>query len=133
MMLWTHYIRPTTLSRFAMRNILCSVTFFFFLIIRRPPISPLFPYRPLFRSDWPPRKQCVIQASEPHPDDEHDRQTEPRGEVRAGLGCVQRYEKTPDPLYHDDLGEPRQLLDRKSTRLNSSHSQISYAVFCLKK
>src|SRR2546430_10178729 len=69
---------------------------FFFLMIRRPPRSTLFPYTTLFRSR-PIRR-------------------------RAG-GGVRRH------------GEREFLLraDRKSTRLNSSHSQISYAVFCLKK
>src|SRR5215208_7920514 len=66
---------------------------FFFLMIRRPPRSTLFPYTTLFRSRWRPRRP---------------RRT-PGG--RTGLG-------------------PR---DRKSTRLNSSHVAISYAVFCLKK
>src|SRR6266853_4476006 len=69
---------------------------FFFLMIRRPPRSTLFPYTTLFRSPvsscWPPRSCCPGAAT-------HAR--------RAG--------------------------DRKSTRLNSSHSQSSYAVFCLKK
>src|SRR5688572_31572894 len=69
---------------------------FFFLMIRRPPRSTLFPYTTLFRS------------------------SADLGGVRPGeLGT------RPDP--------PRPWRDRKSTRLNSSHSQISYAVFCLKK
>ena len=42
----------------------------------------------------------MIQAAEPHPDDEHYRQTEPRGEVGAGLGCVERHEKTADAFHH---------------------------------
>src|SRR5437764_14742476 len=69
---------------------------FFFLIIRRPPRSTLFPYTTLFRSE---------------PQLQH-----PRG-LRVALA--------------DLLGEPFE--DRKSTRLNSSHRCISYAVFCLKK
>src|SRR6266850_2990926 len=71
----------------------CSIHFFFFLMIRRPPRSTLFPYTTLFRSPrrpiWPPSRG--------------------RGRFR-----------------------PRRR-DRKSTRLNSSHLVISYAVFCLKK
>src|SRR6266699_6547553 len=67
--------------------------FFFFLMIRRPPRSTLFPYTTLFRSDrTQPPSPCA----------------------RAGAGCGMRS-------------------DRKSTRLNSSHVRISYAVFCLKK
>src|SRR5438874_11409715 len=70
---------------------------FFFLIIRRPPRSTLFPYTTLFRSD--------LREISPY-----------------------------DPPF--DLGPFRIELvriDRKSTRLNSSHVEISYAVFCLKK
>src|SRR2546430_12535871 len=72
-------------------------------MIRRPPRSTLFPYTTLFRS-------VAIG---------------PLQRLGDGLLC-QRLE-----LEHDH--SPRILRDRKSTRLNSSHSQISYAVFCLKK
>src|SRR2546422_8616972 len=72
--------------------------FFFFLMIRRPPRSTLFPYTTLFRS---PRHQ-------------HDR----RERHARGLGDAARRDRA---------------ADRKSTRLNSSHGYISYAVFCLKK
>src|SRR2546430_8742752 len=74
-----------------------SILFFFFLMIRRPPRSTLFPYTTLFRSspnNAPPLSQDRAECAAPSP---------------------------PVPA------------DRKSTRLNSSHSQISYAVFCLKK
>src|SRR2546430_5311658 len=86
--------------------------FFFFLMIRRPPRSTLFPYTTLFRS----------------PLDEVDGLPDLR--VPARRDVVPR----PADLV-EAVEEPRarQLLDRKSTRLNSSHSQISYAVFCLKK
>src|SRR5699024_12364674 len=72
---------------------------FFFLMIRRPPRSTLFPYTTLFRS----LLDFVVLADEAldHPD-------------------------TPEVLLDH-------LVDRKSTRLNSSHVSISYAVFCLKK
>src|SRR2546427_9550348 len=92
--------------------------FFFFLMIRRPPRSTLFPYTTLFRS--------LVAAS---------------GE--EGLAMVRTVR--PDLIlvdYHmpvmNGLEVVRRLradaeTDRKSTRLNSSHSQISYAVFCLKK
>src|SRR5689334_24284182 len=70
---------------------------FFFLLIRQPPRSTLFPYTTLFRSpDYSTRRRCPV------------------------------YPPTPG-------GVPGFLPDRKSTRLNSSHSSISYAVFCLKK
>src|SRR2546427_6948273 len=77
-------------------------------MIRRPPRSTLFPYTTLFRSL----------------DDEHHPRERPVG-AGARNYC---------PAYgqgHQCAGEERR--DRKSTRLNSSHSQISYAVFCLKK
>src|SRR6478672_11782864 len=69
--------------------------FFFFLMIRRPPRSTLFPYTTLFRS-------TVLVAF-----------------INSPAGC--------------DIQNTSGTVDRKSTRLNSSHDQISYAVFCLKK
>src|SRR5688572_31872600 len=81
----------------------CYSLFFFFLMIRRPPRSTLFPYTTLFRS----RAQPAAAA--------------------AGLQLSVRA-RPPDR----DGAVPADR-DRKSTRLNSSHSQISYAVFCLKK
>src|SRR5438270_8698454 len=74
---------------------------FFFLMIRRPPRSTLFPYTTLFRS-------INIEFL-------HDLWDFRKSGVR------------------EEGFEPPRPLDRKSTRLNSSHSQISYAVFCLKK
>src|SRR2546427_5269574 len=87
------------------------VFFFFFLMIRRPPRSTLFPYTTLFRSGRRPSASCRSAISE--------RQTFPySNHVQHPVRC----------------GSPRRVgQDRKSTRLNSSHSQISYAVFCLKK
>src|SRR3712207_7593930 len=93
---------------FIFRSLICILFFFFFfLMIRRPPRSTLFPYTTLFRSDGPP----------------HDR-------VRAGAG--RRHAGALRSVRH---AEPRGAgsRDRKSTRLNSSHANISYAVFCLKK
>src|SRR2546430_4295424 len=80
-------------------------------MIRRPPRSTLFPYTTLFRSDVRAqhpfsRPQALFRTSPLLPS--HRR-------VCTALGPTQRFQ------------------DRKSTRLNSSHSQISYAVFCLKK
>src|SRR2546430_11252324 len=85
--------------------------FFFFLMIRRPPRSTLFPYTTLFRSRRQPERSQYGDRARRDCDDL----------LRAGWDR---------PLAVDG---PRQPGDRKSTRLNSSHSQISYAVFCLKK
>src|SRR2546430_5744877 len=74
---------------------------FFFLMIRRPPRSTLFPYTTLFRSHG-------------------------NGAVRIGI-AERKIELAHAAPHQRGFG------DRKSTRLNSSHSQISYAVFCLKK
>src|SRR3712207_7628242 len=88
--------------------------FFFFLMIRRPPRSTLFPYTTLFRSH---RVDC------PRLDHERERPH------RHGHGAVHRRERA----VLDGRGQLRLDEDRKSTRLNSSHANISYAVFCLKK
>src|SRR5437870_13062087 len=81
---------------------------FFFLMIRRPPISTLFPYTTLFRSLLPRSVPGFASAGRRY------------GAVRLRTGV-----------------RPLSLVvgaaDRKSTRLNSSHVAISYAVFCLKK
>src|SRR3712207_7581734 len=88
---------------------------FFFLMIRRPPRSTLFPYTTLFRSVHgvrggdlpdPGGLQPAVRRAVPHPP--------------AGDGA------RPDRRHAG-------AADRKSTRLNSSHANISYAVFCLKK
>src|SRR2546430_13325913 len=79
--------------------------FFFFLMIRRPPRSTLFPYTTLFRSP-------------------------PAGRIAIGKGLMQSLPFPPPHTVRDSFPS---YGDRKSTRLNSSHSQISYAVFCLKK
>src|SRR3712207_8600539 len=89
---------------------------FFFLMIRRPPRSTLFPYTTLFRSN-PQVKLVLISGS--------------LLSLRSGLpGLV---EEAQEPLRVFGVGVGRHVLDRKSTRLNSSHANISYAVFCLKK
>src|SRR2546430_3101969 len=72
-------------------------------MIRRPPRSTLFPYTTLFRSGAPERAS----------------------------GSSSRRDR--DVITHVARSDAGSLRDRKSTRLNSSHSQISYAVFCLKK
>src|SRR6195256_2303607 len=89
-----HHLSPA--DPFRSRN----SSFFFFLMIRRPPRSTLFPYTTLFRSCNPRRGS--------------NRNTRPLSSLSSGLSC-----------FMDGL-------DRKSTRLNSSHRCISYAVFCLK-
>src|SRR2546430_5773803 len=88
-------------------------------MIRRPPRSTLFPYTTLFRS-----RGHQVEGLEHEPDPVPAQQRElPVGEA-AKLGVA-------DEGLPGRQGPDR--VDRKSTRLNSSHSQISYAVFCLKK
>src|SRR2546426_6030461 len=90
-------------------------------MIRRPPRSTLFPYTTLFRSVKAGRDIGRRRFINPG----HRLQTDERIETRAGAmfgGHIQ-------PV----IAEVAQGLDRKSTRLNSSHLVISYAVFCLKK
>src|SRR3712207_8751704 len=87
---------------------MCFYLYFFFLMIRRPPRSTLFPYTTLFRStntgnSYTRRKEGITAA------------------FTRGKRTAKKIERS--NLY----------LDRKSTRLNSSHANISYAVFCLKK
>src|SRR2546430_13361464 len=84
------------------------ILFFFFLMIRRPPRSTLFPYTTLFRS------HTQVPLELPLTD---------LSDVFLPLA----------PLGFDEPLINVWAEDRKSTRLNSSHSQISYAVFCLKK
>src|SRR2546430_9000278 len=91
---------------------------FFFLMIRRPPRSTLFPYTTLFRSL---ARQRMLELERC---DQRGRQlVEPGG----------RRDDVADPAAEHVEHIAGDLRDRKSTRLNSSHSQISYAVFCLKK
>src|SRR3712207_7304672 len=86
-------------------------------MIRRPPRSTLFPYTTLFRS---------VDELAPEP---HDRHRDERAD--RGLEPVEELlEPRVEPCL---LVEDREPEDRKSTRLNSSHANISYAVFCLKK
>src|SRR3712207_7323216 len=85
-------------------------------MIRRPPRSTLFPYTTLFRSRGA-RVERLRDADHRHALD--------RRQLRAEPGAI-----VLEPYIAVDDHEPR---DRKSTRLNSSHANISYAVFCLKK
>src|SRR5947199_9983985 len=82
-----------------------SLLFFFFLMLRRPPRSTLFPYTTLFRSLFGEHSEGSLQIGEPS----------------GGF------------LFGEPSEGFLQIGDRKSTRLNSSHLGISYAVFCLKK
>src|SRR3712207_7438828 len=89
--------------------------FFFFLMIRRPPRSTLFPYTTLFRS-------FLSNAQK-------------RSLLCGCASSVRLIDLSPSPSPRRG-GEPGGSIawgDRKSTRLNSSHANISYAVFCLKK
>src|SRR2546429_6789892 len=97
---------------------MCDLLFFFFLMIRRPPRSTLFPYTTLFRS--------AVGVEE----------VEARG---AGLAVA----RVPGRDRHHAIGQRQPIViglrtdgvvaDRKSTRLNSSHGYISHAVLCLQK
>src|SRR5688572_32161302 len=94
-------------------------------MIRRPPRSTLFPYTTLFRSrtdngSFHRRFRCLAHRPQPaRRCARRERRRRERTFLRGGR------------FHHCRHGERQQ--DRKSTRLNSSHSQISYAVFCLKK
>src|SRR2546427_7201077 len=96
-------------------------------MIRRPPRSTLFPYTTLFRSR---AKYPAAHPPEVHRELGRER---PRGELREGEPLLVVLSRDPAALVHEIALAGHSLRDRKSTRLNSSHSQISYAVFCLKK
>src|SRR2546430_6737403 len=80
-------------------------------MIRRPPRSTLFPYTTLFRSAG----------------------ADPTEAAPPGTTGAEHQRRRPRRGAHDIAADVKPRRDRKSTRLNSSHSQISYAVFCLKK
>src|SRR2546427_1219202 len=93
-------------------------------MIRRPPRSTLFPYTTLFRSGCRQvvtTQRVTLEDPDLHTDHAVGRLGFGEAIVDVGAQCVK---------WHTAFAIP---LDRKSTRLNSSHSQISYAVFCLKK
>src|SRR2546429_2983901 len=96
---------------------LAGVSFlsFFFLMIRRPPRSTLFPYTTLFRSPAARLAAVLLAVDAP---------------LRQRPGLPELRRPGADQLA---AGLLRCQPDRKSTRLNSSHGYISYAVFCLKK
>src|SRR3712207_7929971 len=92
---------------------------FFFLMIRRPPRSTLFPYTTLFRSAALRDQGGSGRAHTGPPVEQGQQLGGPLAAHNQAAGAV-------------DEGQPTSQ-DRKSTRLNSSHANISYAVFCLKK
>src|SRR5690349_24219874 len=93
-------------------------------MLRHPPRSTLFPYTTLFRSHWPRRGSAS-----------RDRQRDAwrRGRMEPSIfpGLPPTRDCRSYRMLPDTQGNPS--TDRKSTRLNSSHVEISYAVFCLKK
>src|SRR3712207_7850305 len=92
-----------------------------FLMIRRPPRSTLFPYTTLFRSES--LRRAVDRADVVY-----------HCAARVGdWGRWQDFQREVIDATGNLLGACRAAADRKSTRLNSSHANISYAVFCLKK
>src|SRR2546430_13561906 len=96
-------------------------------MIRRPPRSTLFPYTTLFRSP-----HCDITSSPPRsasPPGQYAHLHRSRTAPRLAAPHTPSLRSPAQPPLPNCLSRP----DRKSTRLNSSHSQISYAVFCLKK
>src|SRR5438132_7642778 len=97
-----------------MRSFLLSAVYFFLLLIPRPPISTLFPYTTLFRSNCSEEMYQLVSNS-------------PFLSATTSHGS--------NELASADSSTTIMLTvsDRKSTRLNSSHTVISYAVFCLKK
>src|SRR2546430_14761343 len=113
-------------------------------MIRRPPRSTLFPYTTLFRSNFGMKMltmtnlstECLIQLTklgyDATPFNQILKQNAKR-EMRLRLGKVTVADVLAAQPVTTNLVERRRVVDRKSTRLNSSHSQISYAVFCLKK
>src|SRR5437588_8756651 len=97
-----------------------SLSMFFFFMIRRPPRSTLFPYTTLFRSE---AVELPAMNNQPRPSFKSPRFAQPATFMRL-------------PHTDDLAGVDVEIVgvrDRKSTRLNSSHTVISYAVFCLKK
>src|SRR3712207_773815 len=96
---------------------MCHILFFFFLMIRRPPRSTLFPYTTLFRSRLGsnPKHQRQMLSNLASSLFEHERITTTEAKAKMLRPYAEK------------------IIDRKSTRLNSSHANISYAVFCLKK
>src|SRR3712207_8433947 len=98
-------------------------------MIRRPPRSTLFPYTTLFRS-----MRGIVEVRR-MPAEAAGSAAQADGGPAHGAPEERRYalERLPVALAPGDGVDVRLVADRKSTRLNSSHANISYAVFCLKK
>src|SRR5256885_2798327 len=90
-------------------------------MIRRPPRSTLFPYTTLFRS---------VAGGDRHRADHEERGGRPHGGLPDGLEPGSGGDRPP---AHETRGATLERADRESTRLNSSHLVISYALFCLEK
>src|SRR5207302_10186926 len=103
----------------------------FFFRFPRPPRSTLFPYTTLFRSSLSQRCERDVPG---YPCQDRAHQLVPAGapDRDANRAAVRPGEARSKPLRRAESIAPR-FADRKSTRLNSSHVKISYAVFCLKK
>src|SRR5436305_5330027 len=100
------------------------IFYVFFLMSPPPPTSTLFPYTTLFRSDRPGRRhRRAVHGGEDVP--AHCRRADGWGPARVDRRCR--------GAVGDAARSENCRRDRKSTRLNSSHVRISYAVFCLKK
>src|SRR5690242_20967906 len=98
-------------------------------MIRRPPRSTLFPYTTLFRSDGCKTYTCSDGVADKYLwANPNYAQEVPRQNKRHRLPCFVR-----KPIASSSASPDLIRSDRKSTRLNSSHMSISYAVFCLKK
>src|SRR3712207_7115742 len=97
-------------------------------MIRRPPRSTLFPYTTLFRSPLARERRHDAQAFRGVVEQEPDHQKRTERNLAGGVGGADG-----DPLAQVVQSDAERDEDRKSTRLNSSHANISYAVFCLKK
>src|SRR5690349_22749238 len=100
-------------------TIRCALCLCFWLMIRPPPVSTLFPYTTLFRSVSPSKQFYHCFGCGAHGN---------------AIGFLMEYSGLAYPEAIRALAETVGMeVDRKSTRLNSSHVEISYAVFCLKK
>src|SRR5688572_32767405 len=104
-----------------------SILLFFFLMIRRPPRSTLFPYTTLFRSPYKV-KYWGLGNEVDGPWQMGHLNAEDYSKKALEAAKLMKWSDNSIKLIASGSSK-----DRKSTRLNSSHSQISYAVFCLKK
>src|SRR5947209_17077590 len=94
-------------------------------MLRRPPRSTLFPYTTLFRSLFGGSDLWLSMIDADHP--------ESREQARVDYVSSRYFDTVGMRILHGRDFEITGRQDRKSTRLNSSHANISYAVFCLKK